>query len=96
MAIHISADRLHLSIIFLNFLHEYALMNSASSDLHVSTVHVSNLHARRTCSRVLLSRTIVRDVRQYVVDYDTFSLFLLGVSGIFVLELFHFSSNTCY
>jgi hypothetical protein len=97
MAIHISADRLHLSIIFLNLLHESVLINYVSIDLHVSTCLESSCLSYM--QQGFARRTIVSDMRQYVIDYDTFSLFSLfslGVPWIFVLELFHFSSNICY
>jgi hypothetical protein len=42
MVVHMSAERLHLSIIFLSLIHESAVINSASSDLHVSTCHQSS------------------------------------------------------
>jgi hypothetical protein len=42
VAVHLSAERLNLSINFLSLLHESALINSASSDLHVRTCHQSS------------------------------------------------------
>jgi hypothetical protein len=70
------ADRLHyFSVIFLSLLHESALINSASSDLHVSTVHVTNLHTHQTCSNALFHRTSV----MYALGYYGTSLLLLPV-----------------